>query len=422
NAGTYLSVILSTGTAGKLRYEVKQNGTQTFGYNTAIFVNDGALHTALISVGSRGVEGYVDGVNVYSVPTSTIFFSNITGENTMSIGKLVTSAGSSWYFNGTIEYVDVYSGELSVAQAQAISTNGYKSTPVLPANTYNTLAGTLTGGATIGESTDYTELVGGPTDGASIVTVSIPSSGPYNIAVKYIGPDSNRPMKLDINGVNTGTIYSLPPTAGWAVTDALTFTMPVNLNSGNNTIKFHGDGINYAQNLGLFTVSAAIIPTTTTLPLGFMTNGARVVSSGAVGYIGGTSDGAVFINYNASQAGVYNLALVGQGSNSPLLIDVNNVNTGTVYKVTVVSPATLTTLTVTVPLNSGNNTIKFHGDGTNYAPDLFTAQFTLPTITSTNTVPILSYGMNKDFNGSTDYLDITRDLAKAQNLTTGAIV
>ncbi|MGL5244336.1 MAG: sialidase domain-containing protein, partial [Sarcina sp.] len=386
NAGTYLSIMLSTGTSGKLRYEVKQNGTQTFGYNTAIFVNDGALHTALISVGSRGVEGYVDGVNVYTVPTSNTFFSSITGENTMNIGKLVTSAGSSWYFNGTIEYVDVYSGELSVAQAQAISTNSYKSTPVLPVNTYNTLAGTLTGGSTIDELTDYTGFMGGPTDGASTLSVNATSAGAYNIAVKYIAADVNRPIKLDINGVNTGTIYILPKTAGWTATDALTFTIPVNLNSGNNTIKFHGDGTNYAPSLGLFTVSAAIIPTTTTLPLGFMTNGARVVSSGAVGYVGGISDSAIFINYNASQAGVYNLTLVGQGSNSPLLIDVNNVNTGTVYKVTVVSPATLTTLTVTVPFNSGNNTIKFHGDGTNYGPDLFTAQFSVNTGTTT-TIP-----------------------------------
>ncbi|MGL5244205.1 MAG: sialidase domain-containing protein, partial [Sarcina sp.] len=118
NASTYLSVMLSTGTAGRLRYEIKQNGTQTFGYNTAISVNDGNVHTALISVGSRGIEGYVDGVNVYTVPTSNNFFSNITGENIMNIGKLVTSSGSSWHFNGTIEYVDIYSGELSVAEAK----------------------------------------------------------------------------------------------------------------------------------------------------------------------------------------------------------------------------------------------------------------------------------------------------------------
>ncbi|WP_170272340.1 hypothetical protein, partial [Clostridium tarantellae] len=54
-------------------------------------------------------------------------------------------------------------------------------------------------------------------------------------------------------------------TNGWSIGDAKTFTVAVNLNSGINTIKFHGDGINYGPSLGEVTltlVSGTVTPPT----------------------------------------------------------------------------------------------------------------------------------------------------------------
>ncbi|MPQ45356.1 hypothetical protein GBZ86_16730, partial [Clostridium tarantellae] len=136
-----------------------------------------------------------------------------------------------------------------------------------PVYKYNAAEGMLSNGALIEDAggVNVAGWIGGPSDGATTLTVNVAAAGKYNLAVKYIGADANRNLKIDINGTSTGEVYTPTPTNGWSIGDAKTFTVAVNLNSGINTIKFHGDGINYGPSLGEVTltlVSGTVTPPT----------------------------------------------------------------------------------------------------------------------------------------------------------------
>ncbi|MPQ43486.1 sialidase domain-containing protein [Clostridium tarantellae] len=125
-----------------------------------------------------------------------------------------------------------------------------------PNYSYNAVNGVLENGALIEDAggTKVAGWIGGPRDGATTVTVNVASSGSYKLAIQYIGADANRNLKIDINGINTGSIYTPLMTSGWTIADAKTFIIEIKLNSGINTIKFHGDGTNYGPSLGTITL------------------------------------------------------------------------------------------------------------------------------------------------------------------------
>ncbi|MGL5245481.1 MAG: hypothetical protein ACRC7R_09945, partial [Sarcina sp.] len=131
---------------------------------------------------------------------------------------------------------------------------------------YNTAAGVLANGAVVASTTKFVAYVGGPSDGSSTVVVNVQSSGVYNLFLKYISGDGIvRPLKIDINNIDTGIIYYPPVTLNWTVSAAKIFTVQVNLNLGNNIIKFHGNGTDYCPDLGTFSLNF-ISPLTPTIP------------------------------------------------------------------------------------------------------------------------------------------------------------
>ncbi|MGL5245820.1 MAG: carboxypeptidase regulatory-like domain-containing protein, partial [Sarcina sp.] len=313
NGSRNLMTITYTDTAGIFVFSELEPGNYSITINalgymqteTNASVQNGKIFTLskILSQNPQAPDGIVSGIITDStnnaVSGADVILYSISTDNSLTPVAFTTTNTS-----GIYTFINVSAGNYLVKSNQSqIVTVNTSTTPnstttfnssTLPSSTYDVALGTLSNGATI-NSVNYAGLIGGSSDGSSTVTVNVTTAGSYNIALKYIGPDVNRPLKVDINGVNTGTTYSLPPTAGWTVNDALVFTIPVNLTAGNNTIKFHGDGINFSQNLGTF-------------------------------------------------------------------------------KILIQAPT-----------------------------------------------PILSYNMNKSFNGVADYLDITRDLSKVQNLTFGAI-
>ncbi|MPQ44484.1 putative mucin/carbohydrate-binding domain-containing protein [Clostridium tarantellae] len=237
-------------------------------------------------------------------------------------------------------------------------------------NEYNIALGTLSSGAKVEDTTNFVVWIGGPSDGKVVVNVNIDNMGLYALEFQYISADTDRPLKIDINESNKGSIYFLPKTLGGNVSDAKTFTVPIFFMEGNNEIVFHGNGQDYGPSLGMMRLKSITIPTTLNLTEGILINGAKVIEDGVVGWLGGEVDGSVLINYVAAKTGRYNLNITAQGDNSPLTIDINGINTGSIYNVQAISPETVI-VSVTIPLNLGNNIIKFHGDGINYGPDLF---------------------------------------------------
>ncbi|MGL5243567.1 MAG: hypothetical protein ACRC7R_00105, partial [Sarcina sp.] len=229
--------------------------------------------------------------------------------------------------------------------------------PATPTYSYNIANGVYSGGASTDAGTNFAGYIGGPTDGGITVGVNVATTTLYNLAIKYIGADTNRPLKIDINGVNTGSIYTPPKTGGWTVNDALTFTVAIMLNSGVNTIKFHGDGANYGPSLGAFTLSTipTVTPTTptTTVPTqtlptaptiptysynvskGLLQGGAMLDAvANLATNLGGPSNGNSTVGINVATNTVYNLAVSYRNGNRPMKIDINGVSTGTIYNVT----------------------------------------------------------------------------------------
>ncbi|MGL5245609.1 MAG: hypothetical protein ACRC7R_10585, partial [Sarcina sp.] len=303
----------------------------------------------------------------------------------------------------------------------SLSTN----TSTIPSNTIPTninilaIDGALSGNSKKDLNSKFLTYVGGPTDGSTIIAPTIPTSGLYSLSIQYVSADINRPLKIDIPTTNTSTIFNVPMSSGWNVTDAITFTIPVFLKSGITPIKLHGNGSDYAPNLGNISLSFVsvmginmscyTVPSTTcptcanclTLPIiapitppvtqtiptiviptipTYTYNVANGLFSGEAskdggtsfaGYIGGPTDGSSTVGVNVATTTLYNLAVkyIGGDVNRPLKIDINGVNTGSIYTPQKTGGWTVNdalTFTVAISLNSGINTIKFHGDGTNY--------------------------------------------------------
>ncbi|MPQ44672.1 hypothetical protein GBZ86_13095 [Clostridium tarantellae] len=140
----------------------------------------------------------------------------------------------------------------------------YNSIKSVNLKVYNALEGTLENGAII-ENLDDGKIVGwlgGPDDGSVNINVNMENSGIYNLGIKYVAGES-RSFKIDVNEVNTEIIYNPSPTNGWTVSSAKLFTLPISLNSGDNLIKFHGEGTNYAPSVLSFSID---IPTTSSIP------------------------------------------------------------------------------------------------------------------------------------------------------------
>ncbi|MPQ43652.1 carboxypeptidase regulatory-like domain-containing protein, partial [Clostridium tarantellae] len=268
-------------------------------------------------------------------------------------------------------------------------------TPGSAIYTYNVINGTLTEDAQISSLTNFVTKLGGINNGSVSIKLNLDNGGLYNLAIQYIASDANRPLKIEVNGINIGTNI-LPKTNGNNVSDAKVFTLPNKIElSLNNTIKFYGDGINSCPDLGKVFLALAIY--IFKLAEGKLSNGAILdEDSKLINWLGGETNGSVFITVNVKDAGIYQLAVkyLSFDGQSPIKIDINEVNTGSIY----IPPATegwsivdakLYTLPHTINLNLGENKIKFYGEGKSFAPSLGDVYITLKTIInlSTPTVP-----------------------------------
>lgn len=113
---------------GNVRLETYENGTNVFSYTTSgKHINDGKFHTAVISGGKDGGKLYVDGELLVDFPThKDKFISLVKTPNSMVIGKKVTNAGSSSFFEGEIGYVEIFDSQFSSEDSLRYSKNDYR--------------------------------------------------------------------------------------------------------------------------------------------------------------------------------------------------------------------------------------------------------------------------------------------------------
>jgi alpha-galactosidase len=271
-------------------------------------------------------------------------------------------------------------------------------------STSNIIAGACVKAALSGASGGY--VVGYVGNGSAnylqFNNVNVPTTGSYPITIYYVSGEA-RSASMSING-GTGASISFPASgSGWTTVGSLTIT--VTLNAGNNTIRF-SNSTAYAPDFDRIVVpggtSATPTPTRRVTPTPTPTQSAtptptspsttsyeaeasgntiagacvKAALSGAsggyvVGYVGnGSANYLQFNNVYVSTTGSYTLRIYYvSGAVRTASMSVNGGAGASIsFPATGSGWTTVGSLTVTVNLNAGNNTIRF-SNATAYAPD-----------------------------------------------------
>ncbi|MPQ42968.1 hypothetical protein [Clostridium tarantellae] len=268
--------------------------------------------------------------------------------------------------------------------------------------------GELANGAKLELDGKVAGWIGGPDDGATTITVKVDRAGAYEFLVQYVSGE-NRVFRVDVNGVSTDTIYRPEKTNGWSINDAANFKLTLQLKAGENKVKLHGNGVDYAPSFGEIIVNI----TETTFQLGgtIIDNSNKVLTFNAAqgileggakldegtnlaGWIGGPSDGSSTIIVTVDNAGTYGVSIdyIGADDNRILAIDVNGINVS-VDKCEKTNGWTLDdikTFNTSLNLKSGENKIRFHGNGKDYGPSLGTIKIYSSKLMNTETNSVLS--------------------------------
>ncbi|WP_405174799.1 S-layer homology domain-containing protein [Paenibacillus sp. FSL H8-0261] len=200
--------------------------------------------------------------------------------------------------------------------------------------------------------------------------VTVPAAGTYLIRISYISGDQ-RPVYLQVND-GLDELIDLPKTASWDTVG--TYDVEVSLQEGLNKITF-SDHDWYSPDFDRIEVIPYTISYEAESPVNDLTGEARVgdspnASGGQkVGYLNGGSS-LTFNKIMAPMTGDYRIT-VAYFSGDPRSLYVSANGGAEQYYELPKTPDWDTALTyeLTLPLNEGENTIKF-SDGNWYAPDL----------------------------------------------------
>ncbi|WP_052404386.1 S-layer homology domain-containing protein [Paenibacillus sp. FSL H7-0737] len=200
--------------------------------------------------------------------------------------------------------------------------------------------------------------------------VTVPAAGTYLIRISYISGDQ-RPVYMQVND-GLDELVDLPKTASWDTVG--TYDVEASLQEGLNTITF-SDHNWYSPDFDRIEVIPYTISYEAESPVNDLTGEARVgdspnASGGQkVGYLNGGSS-LTFNKITAPMTGDYRIT-VAYFSGDPRSLYVSANGGAEQYYELPKTPDWDTALTyeLTLPLNEGENTIKF-SDGNWYAPDL----------------------------------------------------
>ncbi|MET7282109.1 exo-alpha-sialidase [Kribbella sp. NPDC005582] len=207
---------------GALYFESRNNGTYSTRLSSPGRYNDGEWHTIAVTVSAAGTFLYGDGYRTaYSANTG--FFAAVSALNGLWIGRNVDSGGGQWYFDGSIDRIQVYPAALTDSEIKnatatapqthlALFDNGY-------ANSANyripsllvTSAGTLLAGA----DQRTTSAADSPNDINLVVRRSTDSGttwSPSQTLLDYPGSGADGASAIDsemLQDSTTGRIYLL---------------------------------------------------------------------------------------------------------------------------------------------------------------------------------------------------------------------
>lgn len=244
---------------------------------------------------------------------------------------------------------------------------------------FSMINGTMSNGAALTLGDKFVGNLGGVNNGAVSLNISVPQAAKYAMRIKYVAGDADKTLKIDVDGVNTGTTYTLTKTAGATAADAQTFIVTLYLDAGVHTVKFYNT-TDPAPILGDLTFIASAATAQVAATSGVMQSGAVLAS--VAGFVSGIGDagGTLTVTANVPLAGSYTLGIqhLNSGAAKPLTLNVNGV-VGTQLSLPATTTNNLADAQVyetPITLNKGNNTIVFFNAPNASAPWVGNLTFT----------------------------------------------
>lgn len=306
--------------------------------------------------------------------------------NLSSASATVSVNWSQLGFSGSASVRDLWNhnnlGSFTNGYSATLNTHASMLLKVVPANpgtipSYEaeSSANTLSGGAVVASCSGCSggEKVGYVGHGGTLQFNNIYEStaGSYALTIYYCDGDSGRYAEMSVNG-SPGSTLNFANTGGFNTVGSITVT--VNLNAGDNTIKFYNDS-DWTPDFDRITLPPMLLSYEAESSVNTLSGGAVIAScsgcSGGekVGYVGngGTLQ---FNDVNVGSSGNYALTIYYCDGDSGRSANMSvNGGTGTTLNFSNTGGWNIVgTLTVTVSLNAGNNTIKFYNNS-NWAPD-----------------------------------------------------
>ncbi|KEH96728.1 hypothetical protein [Clostridium botulinum] len=229
-------------------------------------------------------------------------------------------------------------------------------TPTVESINANT--GTMSGGTHVVDN-GYVGAIG-DTGGYVTVPINITKAGIYTLGIRYISGDRDRIMKVDVNGVWTGTTYTFLKTTNWNESNSRVFDVTVTLNQGTNKIKFYNSPNSPAPWIGPLTFTQQFFYTTIEAENTTLTGTAKV-NNGLVSGIGYGLGSITFGISNLPGIGQYSFIIkyVSSTSGKTARLWVNNIQIGGNHTFEVTDDwDQFKYKTITIPLNLNNNIIK----------------------------------------------------------------
>ncbi|MPQ45062.1 hypothetical protein [Clostridium tarantellae] len=345
--------------------------------NGAILDNSKNLVTAL--------GGKKDGASTITIKVPEAgdykFSINYYKENTPYVMDINEKSNTYWtgdeYFAFTNEIVTLKKGDNIIkfhgdtlydgpdlGMMMVTSIPSEKETSILSTNTPKVVIKELIGDATI-DINDFINNISGLSDSAVLANANVAMEGFYNLQVEYTAPNFDRVMKIDINDINTGSLYHLSNTLGNTLTDIKKFITPIFLTAGNNTIKFYSNESNYAPNLRKITIDT-VNHNENNYSTNIILSGSAIINGNFIEGLGGSENGALSFKITVPYSGIYDFGIfyVAKVDSKIIKIDVNGLNTGEIYNFNKTKSMDINNEKVKViklNLYSGENTIKIYG-------------------------------------------------------------
>ncbi|ELC8441365.1 discoidin domain-containing protein [Clostridium perfringens] len=115
------SELALTLTDGKLNAHIRENDNFLCNIKSTEQYGDNSWHTGVMTLGDSGVKIYVDGNEVGS-SQNPVNVSMVTELNSMNIGRnLDSNSAGEWYFEGDIDYLDIYDKYLNLEEVKELS-------------------------------------------------------------------------------------------------------------------------------------------------------------------------------------------------------------------------------------------------------------------------------------------------------------